>query len=411
MAWNEPGGGGKKDPWGGDRERDPWGGRDKGKEQGPPDLDEIVGKLRGKFGGLFGRKGGGGGGAGRAAGPGAGSLLGMVLVAVVGWTVYDIAYIIEPAQRGVVLRFGRYVATLQPGLNIRLPRPIEQVFKVNIDEVRNIEMGYRSSGGGRSGVSVPSEALMLTQDENIIDIKFAVQYKVKDARDYLFRVRDPDLTLGQVTESAVREIIGKSKMDFALTEGRSVIVDRAELLIQEILDRYGTGLEIVSVNMQDAQPPEEVQDAFADAVKAREDEQRLKNEAEAYSNDIIPRARGAAARQLAEAEGYKSRVVAQAEGETSRFLQVLAEYEKAPAVTRERLYIESMESVLSEATKVMVDIKKGSNLLYLPLDRILGRASPAAGAQEPAAVAGDAAPARQDDSLRLRNNVRERRTR
>jgi membrane protease subunit HflK len=212
---------------------------------------------------------------------------------------------------------------------------------------------------------------MLTQDENIIDIKLAIQYKVKDAKDYLFNVANPDLTLHQSAESALRETIGKSKMDFVLTEGRTEIVMRTEALTQEILDRYQAGLLVTSVNMQDAQPPEEVQDAFNDAVKAREDEERLRNEAQTYSNDILPRARGEAARMLEEANAYKSQVIAEAEGEASRFVQVLNEYKQAPEVTRERIYLDAVKSIMSNTSKVVVDIKDGSNLLYLPLDRLM----------------------------------------
>lgn len=212
---------------------------------------------------------------------------------------------------------------------------------------------------------------MLTQDENIIDIKLAIQYRIKDAKDYLFNVLNPDLTLHQSAESALRETIGKSKMDFVLTEGRSEIVARTEVLTQEILDRYQTGLLVTSVNMQDAQPPEEVQDAFNDAVKAREDEARLRNEAEAYSNDVLPKARGQAARMLEEANAYKSQVIAEAEGEASRFVQILTEYKQAPEVTRERIYLDAVTSILSNTSKILVDVKGGNNMLYLPLDRLI----------------------------------------
>ena len=214
---------------------------------------------------------------------------------------------------------------------------------------------------------------MLTKDENIIDIKFAVQYRVKDAKNYLFSVLNPDLTLRQATESAVRDVIGKSNMDYVLTEGRADIASRARDLIQIITDRYNTGLDVTTVNMQDAQPPDQVQGSFADVVKAREDKQRLINESEAYSNDIIPRARGASARIVAEAEAYREQVIVRADGEASRFNQVLAEYEKAPEVTRKRLYIDSMETVLSRSSKVMIDVDSGNSLLYLPLDKMVQR--------------------------------------
>jgi membrane protease subunit HflK len=214
---------------------------------------------------------------------------------------------------------------------------------------------------------------MLTQDENIVDIQLAVQYKVKSASDYLFNVKDPDLTLRQATESAIREIIGKNKMDFVITQGRGEIATKVRDLTQQILDLYNTGLELTSVNMQDAQPPEQVQAAFDDAVKAREDNVRLKNEAEAYANDIIPRAQGRAARAIEEANGYKGQVIAEASGEASRFDQILSAYKKAPEVTRKRLYIESIESVMANTSKVMVDTKGGNNLLYLPLDKLINQ--------------------------------------
>ena len=405
MAWNEPG----------DNKNDPWSGG--GRDQGPPDLDEVVRKIQQKFGGIF------GGGKPRAAGegPGRGNIpgIGIIILLIAAWLAYDCVYIIEPADRGVVLRFGKYVDTLQPGPNIRFPRPIETVIKVNVDEVRNVEVGYRSlgatSGSGRGDQNVRQESLMLTRDENIVDAKFAVQYKVMDARDYLFNVKDPDVTLQQATESAIREIVGKSDMDFVLTEGRSEVADRAEKLIQEILDRYSTGLQVVDVNMQDAQPPDEVQDAFFDAVKAREDEQRVINEAEAYSNDILPRARGAAARQTEEAEAYKSEVVARAKGEASRFLAMMKEYKQAPNVTRERLYIEAMESVLSKSSKVMLDAKGGNNLLYVPLDRLLQTKGKQEGTdQEQSSTGGGTTTQATDnkvDSSRDRTDMRRREVR
>ncbi|MFC1749708.1 FtsH protease activity modulator HflK, partial [Pseudomonadota bacterium] len=233
------------------------------------------------------------------------------------------------------------------------------------------------SGRTTKSATVPSEALMLTRDENIVDVRFAIQYNIKSAQDYVFNVKDPDLTLRESTESAVREIVGRSDMDFLLKEGRSDVVERVKQLTQETLDRYEAGLMVISVNMQDAQPPTEVQHAFDDAVKAREDQQRVINEAEAYSNDILPRARGAAARQIEEASAYKEQVVARADGEAERFTRILTEYAKAPEVTRERIYIETIEEVLGRSTKVMVDVEGGNNLLYLPLDRMMDRgASP-----------------------------------
>ncbi len=372
MAWNEPGG---------SKDNDPWGNRG-GKDQGPPDLDEIIRNIQKKLSGIFGGKGkGDGGGEGeaptpiRGGGGGAGGIGALVLLLVIGLAVYDSIHVIQPAERGVVQRFGKYVDTMQPGLNFRFPRPIETVIRVDVDRNRDVLIGYRSGGSGRTTKSstVPSEALMLTRDENIVDVRFAIQYNVKSAQDYLFNVKDPDLTLREATESAVREIVGRSDMDFLLKEGRSDVVERVKTLTQETLDRYGSGLMVISVNMQDAQPPKEVQHAFDDAVKAREDQQRVINEAEAYSNDILPRARGAAARQIEEAGGYKEKVVARAEGEAERFERILAEYLKAPEVTRERIYLETIEDVFGKTTKVMVDVEGGNNLLYLPLDRMMDR--------------------------------------
>jgi membrane protease subunit HflK len=400
MAWNEPGGSGG---------RDPWGGRDQ-EQQGPPDLEEVVKRLQERLGGLFGGKGGGGA-ARRGGGPRAAGIW-LVVAVLLALVALSGLYIVDPAERGVVLRFGRYVDTTTPGLHWRIPF-IEGVEIVNVEQIRNVEVGYRSGRSGPQTASVPREALMLTQDENIVDVQLAVQYRVKSAPDYLFNVRDPDLTLRNVTESAVREVIGKSAMDFVLTEGRAEIAARTEQLIQDIIDRYKTGLQVTSVNMQNAQPPEEVQAAFADAIKAREDEQRQKNEAEAYSNDILPKARGAAARRLEEANAYRSRVIAQAEGEASRFSQVLAEYKKAPEVTRERLYLDAMQDVLSDTGKVLVDVQQGGNLLVLPLDQLMSSlqsgGSEAAGSGEYGT--GEVSSAQPDDQRNPMRELRGRRTR
>jgi len=362
MAWNEPGGSGDKDPWG-NRDR---------KDQGPPDLDEVVKKVQAKVASLFGGRGGGTSSGGGPSGSGRGSAILVAGVAAVGFLVWILSgiYIVEPAERGVVLRFGQYMESTSAGPHWHIPYPFERVEIVDVDKSRNVEIGYRSSDV-RESTPVPQESLMLTQDENIVDIQFAVQYRVKDAKDYLFSVRDPDATLRQVTEVAVRSAIGRSKMDFVLTQGQSEIADRIEMLMQKILDRYQSGLLVTSVNLQSAQPPQEVKGAFDDAIKAREDKQRVINDAEAYANDIIPKARGNAARQLEEANGYKERVIAQAEGEASRFSQLYQEYKKAPEVTRQRLYIETMESVMANVSKVMLDVEGSNNLLYLPLDKFM----------------------------------------
>jgi len=356
MAWNQPGGNGGRDPWG-----------NRGGQQGPPDLDEVLKKLQSRLGRIFG--GGGGGGGGGFSLPG-GGLIGLTVIAVVLAGAWGLAgfYIVDPAEEAVVLRFGEYHTTNGQGLHWA-PYFVDRVEKINVEQLRNQEIGFRSSGGSQS--SVAHESLMLTEDENIIDIKFSIQYRVNDARFYLFNVLDPDLTLRQATESAVREIVGRSGMDFVITAGRDVVAAETATLIQEILDRYEVGVHITSVNMQDAQPPAQVQDAFFDAVKAREDQERIINQAAAYKADIVPKARGDSNAMFERAEAYRQRVIAQAEGETDRFLKVLAEYKKAPAVTRERLYLETVEQVMANSSKVMVDLQGGNNLMLMPLDKLL----------------------------------------
>ena len=337
MAWNE-----ESDN---KQDKDPWG---KNGNQGPPDLDEIVKKMQKGIGGIFGKKP-----TKKGDTPVFPFLIAIILL--VAWLIFDMTYLIDQQQKGVVLRFGKHVSTLDPGLNIRLPRPIEVVKKVNVGQVR----------------SITHKASMLTQDENIVDVEVAVQWRIGSATDFLFNVFDPFPTLRQVTESAVREVIGKSELDFVLTEGRSEIAQKIQILIQNVLDDYESGIYISSVEMQPAKPPEEVKAAFDDAIKAREDEQRLVNEAEAYRNDIIPKARGSAARLREESNGYKARVIAKAEGEASRFEQLLTEYKRAPKVTRERLYIDAIESVFSNTNKVLIDNDNGNSLMYLPIDRLI----------------------------------------
>ncbi len=354
MAWNEPGGNNK----------DPWGNRG---EQGPPDLDEVVRKMQDKFGGLFGgRKGGDG----RRGGPSFASFGLILAIAAVVWLFSGI-YIVDAGKQGVVLRFGKFTEATLPGPHWHIPYPVEQVEIVDVEQRRFVEIGYRSAGGSQSAVVVPREALMLTQDENIVNIQLAVQYQVSDARKYLFNVRDPQAVLKQVAESSIREVVGKSQMDFILKEGRAEVATKTKTFMQRVLDSYDSGLLVSDVNMQDAQPPEEVQGAFSDAIKAREDKERLKNEAETYANGVVPKARGAAARQLQEAEGYKAAVTAKAEGEANRFLALLVEYKKAPEVTRKRLYIDTMESVMLSTSKVVIDSDSGNSLMYLPIDKLL----------------------------------------
>ena len=340
MGWNEPPGG--------DKGKDPWGNRGNG--EGPPDLDEIVRKMQQGLGGIFGNRPGS---IGKDGSP-LPWVLGIILLLI--WTAYDISYVVDQQERGVVLRFGAHVETLLPALNFRFPRPIEKVYKVNVGQVR----------------SITHKATMLTQDENIVDVEVAVQWQIGDANDYLFNVFSPSSTLRQVTESAVREVIGKNELDFVLTEGRSAIAEKQRVLIQDTLNNYESGIKILSVEMQPAKPPEEVKAAFDDAIKAREDEQRQVNESEAYRNDVIPKARGAAARLREEANAYKARVIAKAEGEASRFDQLYTEYQHAPAVTRQRLYLDAIENVFANTNKVLMDNKGGGDsLMYLPIDRLL----------------------------------------
>ena len=350
-----------------------WGRR--GGNQGPPDLDELMRNFKQKFGTLFGRKGGdeggGPGGPGLAQfGGGAGILLGLVVLV---WLASGF-YIVDASQRGIVLRFGKFLEETQPGPRWHLPYPIETAEVVSVSQVRTIEIGYRNTVKSK----VPKESLMLTDDENIVDIQFAVQYLLKDPRDYLFNNRSPDESVLQAAETAIREMVGKSTMDFVLYEGRAQVTATAHKLMQEILDRYKTGINISKVTMQNAQPPEQVQAAFDDAVKASQDRERQKNEGQGYANDVIPRARGAAARLNQEAEGYRQRVIERAEGDASRFRQIVAEYIKAPGVTRDRLYIEAVQEIMTNTSKVLVDQKGGNNLLYLPLDKLMQLTNPSA---------------------------------
>jgi membrane protease subunit HflK len=377
MAWNEPGGG-NKDPWGG-------GGNDR-----PPDLDELARKMRDRMNKFFGGMGGGSRG-GKSGGKPLG--LGVIaIVAVLAWILSGI-YIIEPAERGVVLRLGKFSTMTGPGPHW-IMRGIETVDKVDVDNLR----------------TVSHRAKMLTKDENIVQVEVAVQYQVRDAREYLFQVRDPDYTLQEAAESALREVIGGIKMDDFLSGGRGSIVQQTKELTQNILDKYQAGLILASVNLQDPQPPEEVQGAFEDAIKAQEDEVRYKNQAEAYALDILPKARGDAARMREGAMAYRDKVIAGAEGEASRFDQTRIEYEKAPDVTRKRMYLETMEYVFANTSKVVMQVKDGNNLMYIPLDKIMENRVPV-----PAAPADDVqiniTPSPSGDGPRRRTSSREGGTR
>jgi membrane protease subunit HflK len=374
-----------------------WGNRgNKGGNQGPPDLEELWRDFNRRLSGLFGRRGGGGGDEGgggggvrppqlsfRQFGGGIGLL---VMLVIVIWLASGF-YIVDASQRGVVLQFGRFKETTDPGLRWRLPYPIQSHELVNLTGVRTVEIGYRGSERNK----VLKEALMLTDDENIINIQFAVQYVLKDPQQFLFNNRLPDEAVVQVAETAVREIVGKSRMDFVLYEGREEIAVDASKLMQEILDRYQTGIQISKVTMQNAQPPEQVQGAFDDAVKAGQDRERQKNEGQAYANDVIPKARGTASRLFEEANGYNQRVVANAEGDASRFKQILVEYSKAPEVTRQRMYLDTVQQVMSNTSKIMIDARANNNLLFLPLDKLMQASG--GGAAATAAGSGTSAPA------------------
>lgn len=340
MPWNEPG-----------KDKDPWGQRN---NDGPPDLDELLKNVKDKFGGLL----GGGNGKIPKVPTGSGNLSGiigfLVIAALIVWALTGI-YIVDEGWRGVETRFGARSRVTQSGPHWHYPWPIEDVEVINVAANRTTR----------------KESKMLTRDENIVVMSLEVQYDIKDAQDFAFEVRDPDLTLQQVAETAIREVVGNNDMDLILTEGRAIIGSETKEIMQQILDSYQTGLNVLTVNMGEAQPPEQVQDAFDDAIKAREDEQRIINEANAYRNGVVPQARGDAQGLLEKAEAYKTRVTKSSEGETSRFNQLLAEYQRAPEVTRERLYIDTLESVMSRSPKVMIDIQNGNNLMFLPLDQLI----------------------------------------
>ena len=352
-----------------------WGNKNRG---GPPDLEEVMRKIKLKIESLFGKSGGGApkGGSGGSFGGFANSIGLIVLIVVLIWIASGF-YIVDASQRGVVLRFGKQVEITDAGPRWHFPYPIETVEVVNLSQVRTVEVGYRDNVKNK----MLKESLMLTDDENIIDIQFAVQYFLKDPAEFLFNNRMPDdrEIVRQVAETAIREVVGRSKMDFVLYEGREQVAASTTKLIQDILDRYKAGIIISKVTMQNAQPPEQVQAAFDDAVKAGQDRERQKNEGQAYANDVVPRAKGAAARLMQEADGYKQRVIADAEGDASRFKQILVEYEKAPQVTRERMYQDMKQQILTSTSKVIVDQKSGGgNLLYLPLDKLIQSTNPGA---------------------------------
>jgi membrane protease subunit HflK len=367
-----------------------WG--NKNNSGGPPDLEELLRKLNAKLSALM---GGGKGGAGKPAGGGSaqgfGPGIGLIVAIIALIWVGSGFYIVDAGQRGVVLRFGKKVEITEPGPRWHLPFPVETVEIVNLSQVRTVEVGYRDNVKNK----ILNESLMLTDDENIIDIQFAVQYFLNDPAFYLFNNRAPDENVRQAAESAIREVVGQNKMDFVLYEGREQVAAETTKLMQEILDRYKSGILISKVTMQNAQPPEQVQASFDDAVKAGQDRERQKNEGQAYANDVVPRAKGAAARLMQEAEGYQQSVIANAEGDASRFKQILVEYQKAPAVTRERMYLDMMQQVMGNISKVMVDQRNGNSLLYLPLDKLMEASREAATDVQPATRVDSAPPTTQ----------------
>jgi membrane protease subunit HflK len=400
---------------------------DRGPSQGPPDLDELWRDFNRKLGGLFGGRGrrgggeGGGGGGGfgggnfqpdmKSAGVGAGLIAAVVVLIWLGTGFF----IVNEGQQAVITQFGKYKSTVGAGFNWRLPYPIQRHEIVNVTQLRSVDVG-RDAVIRATGLK---ESAMLTEDENILDVKFSVQYRLNDARAWLFESKNPQNAVVQAAESAVREVVGKMRMDVALGEERDQIAPRVRTLMQQILDRYKVGVDVVTVNMQQGgvRAPEQVQAAFDDVNKAGQERERAKNEAQAYANDVVPRAKGAAARLSQESEGYKAKIVAQAQGDSQRFKSVLAEYQRAPQVTRDRLYIDTMQQIYGNVTKVLVDSRQGGNMLFLPLDKILqqlgtgGTAAPAAAAgpeaAPPAAAAAPSVPPSANDS-RSRDNGRSR---
>ena len=387
-----------------------WGKR--GNSGGPPDLDEIWRNVNRRLSDFLGRRGGGDDAGGGGGPPRRGLALGgaglVVALVVVVWLASGF-YIVDEGRRGVVTRFGKFTETTQPGPRWHLPFPVEAVELVDFSQVRTVEIGYRNSTANRNA----KEATMLTEDENIIDIQFAVQYNLNSAEAFVFNNRKPEEMVKAVAESTIREVVGRSKMDFALYEGREQIAQQTRDLMQKLMDRYKTGVFVQKVTLQSVQPPDKVQAAFDDAVKAAQDRVRLVNEGQAYANDVVPRARGMASRLLEEANGYNTEVTQRAEGDAARFRSVLVEYTKAPGIMRDRLYLDMMQSVLGSTSKVMVDPKSGSNLLYLPLDKLMQQAGAPPAAPEASAPRPGPAPAPESaapaaDTARSREGLRSR---
>lgn len=381
MAWNEPGGGNNsndQDPWGSGGNR----GGNRGGKQGPPDLDEALRKLQDSLNNLFGSgKRSGNGGSDRGNGSGAGVpgwIWGLALVVVLGFWAFKAVYMVNEQEQAVILRFGEYHRTVGPGLHLYFP-PVESKFQRNVTQVRS----YRQKGQ------------MLTEDENIVEVPVAIQYRISNLENFVLKVEDPETSLRHATESAVRHVVGSTPMHQVLTEGREQMAVEVTERLQRYLDAYNTGIAVTQVNIENAQAPAEVQDAFDDVIRAKEDEVRARNQAEAYANGVIPEARGRAQRMLEEASGYRDEVIARAEGEAQRFDLLVEQYRAAPDVLRERLYLDAMQDVLSSTSKVLIAGGEGSNnLLYLPLDKMIGQGgstSPATGASSLSSMSqGDA---------------------
>ena len=381
----------------------------------PPDLDELWRDLNRKLSGFFDGKNGGGRGPGNGGGgyqpdmKNAGVGVGLIAgIAVLIWLGTGF-FIVQEGQQAVITQFGKYKSSVGAGFNWRLPYPVQRHELVFVTQIRSVDVG-RDTVIKATGLR---ESAMLTEDENIVEIKFAVQYRLNDARAWLFESKNPGDAVVQAAETAVREVVGKMKMDTALAEERDQIAPRVRVLMQTILDRYKVGVEVVGINLQQGgvRPPEQVQSAFDDVLKAGQERERAKNEAQAYANDVVPRAVGSASRLKEEADAYKARIVAQSQGDSQRFSAVLAEYQKAPQVTRDRMYLDAMQQIYSSVSKVLIDSRQGSNLLYLPLDKILqGTAQPTGPADVPAAgaVAAPQMPSTLSNDARARDSSRTR---
>ena len=382
MAWNEPGGNSNnQDPWGGRR------GGGGGDRKGPPDLDEAFRKLQDSLNGMFGKKksGGNGSGVGKAGGFG---LVFIVVAVLAAMWLYSAIYVVDEQEQAVVLRFGKYYETVGPGLNMYFP-PMDRKFQENVTR----ERAYSKQGQ------------MLTEDENIVEVPLTVQYKISNLQDFVLNVDQPEVSLQHATDSALRHVVGSTSMDQVLTEGRELLAAEIRERLQRFLDNYGTGITVTQVNVQNAAAPKEVQEAFDDVIRAREDEQREKNQAETYANGVIPEARGEAQRIIEEANGYRDAVVSRAQGEADRFSKLLVEYRKAPAVTRERLYLETLQEVFANTSKVLVTGDKGqNNLLYLPLDKMVQGRAPTGAAPAPSA----ATPSSSDAAARVVREMEQR---